>query len=70
MPETALENRITSQWGEIGFQGKNPETDFRGMGMITTVFSVLVCFHCSYEQKLCACQVHHRLLLKATKQLC
>lgn len=33
MPETALENRITSQWGEIGFQGKNPETDFRGMGM-------------------------------------
>jgi hypothetical protein len=38
MPDTALENRITSQWGEIGFQGKNPETDFRGMGMI--VFSL------------------------------
>ncbi|CAB4025064.1 Hypothetical predicted protein [Paramuricea clavata] len=34
MPDTALENRITSQWGEIGFQGKNPETDFRGMGIL------------------------------------
>lgn len=33
MPDTALENRITSQWGDIGFQGKNPATDFRGMGM-------------------------------------
>ena len=41
MPDTTLENRISSQWGEIGFQGKNPETDFRGMGM--SVFSA--CFY-------------------------
>jgi hypothetical protein len=44
MPDTALENRISSQWGDIGFQGKNPATDFRGMGMsvFSLVFSVLV----------------------------
>ncbi|XP_032231955.2 ELMO domain-containing protein 2 isoform X1 [Nematostella vectensis] len=34
MPGTKLENRITSQWGDIGFQGKDPMTDFRGMGML------------------------------------
>ena len=26
--------RISKQWGEIGFQGKDPKTDFRGMGML------------------------------------
>lgn len=34
MPDTKLENRISSQWSDIGFQGKNPQTDFRGMGML------------------------------------
>jgi len=34
MPDTNLEDRITNQWGEIGFQGKDPMTDFRGMGML------------------------------------
>ncbi|XP_028404052.1 ELMO domain-containing protein 1-like [Dendronephthya gigantea] len=34
MPSTTLESRISSQWGEIGFQGKNPQTDFRGMGIL------------------------------------
>lgn len=29
-----LEARHTSRWGEIGFQGKNPATDFRGMGVL------------------------------------
>ncbi|KAG2172022.1 hypothetical protein INT43_001499 [Umbelopsis isabellina] len=33
MPDTALEGRITRQWGQIGFQGSDPATDFRGMGM-------------------------------------
>ncbi|XP_062379147.1 ELMO domain-containing protein 2 [Sardina pilchardus] len=34
MPSTKLESRITKQWGDIGFQGDDPKTDFRGMGML------------------------------------
>lgn len=34
MPDTALEARISKQWGEIGFQGDDPKTDFRGMGLL------------------------------------
>ena len=33
-PETKLESRISKQWTEIGFQGDDPMTDFRGMGML------------------------------------
>ncbi|KAI9278463.1 ELMO/CED-12 family-domain-containing protein [Phascolomyces articulosus] len=33
MPETELESRLTQQWAEIGFQGNDPATDFRGMGL-------------------------------------
>ncbi|CDH52820.1 elmo domain-containing protein 2 [Lichtheimia corymbifera JMRC:FSU:9682] len=33
MPDTELEARMTRQWGEIGFQGNDPATDFRGMGL-------------------------------------
>lgn len=29
-----LESHITKRWTEIGFQGSNPATDFRGMGML------------------------------------
>lgn len=34
MPSTKLESRVTKQWGDIGFQGDDPKTDFRGMGML------------------------------------
>ncbi|XP_038063357.1 ELMO domain-containing protein 2-like [Patiria miniata] len=34
MPDTQLEGRISKQWGTIGFQGDDPATDFRGMGML------------------------------------
>lgn len=34
MPETKLEVRVTKQWQEIGFQGDDPSTDFRGMGVL------------------------------------
>lgn len=33
-PHDKLEGRYTKQWTEIGFQGKDPATDFRGMGML------------------------------------
>ncbi|KAF7223609.1 ELMO domain-containing protein 2 [Nothobranchius furzeri] len=34
MPGAKLESRITKQWGDIGFQGDDPKTDFRGMGLL------------------------------------
>ncbi|KAG5679553.1 hypothetical protein PVAND_009113 [Polypedilum vanderplanki] len=34
MPNIPLENRITKQWQQIGFQGDDPSTDFRGMGIL------------------------------------
>lgn len=34
MPDVPLEGRITKQWQDIGFQGEDPKTDFRGMGML------------------------------------
>ncbi|KAG0198307.1 hypothetical protein BGX28_008260 [Mortierella sp. GBA30] len=33
-PHEKLSGRYTKQWTEIGFQGKDPATDFRGMGML------------------------------------
>lgn len=27
-------NFVSEEWGELGFQGKDPTTDFRGMGML------------------------------------
>ncbi|KAL7889424.1 hypothetical protein AOLI_G00016820 [Acnodon oligacanthus] len=37
MPSVKLDSRITKQWGDIGFQGDDPKTDFRGMGMLGLV---------------------------------
>ncbi|XP_033942393.1 ELMO domain-containing protein 2 [Pseudochaenichthys georgianus] len=34
MPTVKLDSRITKQWGDIGFQGDDPKTDFRGMGLL------------------------------------
>jgi hypothetical protein len=33
-PDIPLESRITKQWQDIGFQGDDPSTDFRGMGIL------------------------------------
>ncbi|XP_044727069.1 ELMO domain-containing protein 2 [Chrysoperla carnea] len=33
-PDEELENRISKQWQDIGFQGDDPKTDFRGMGIL------------------------------------
>nr|CAG4641917.1 EOG090X0AMT [Eurycercus lamellatus] len=34
MPGRVLETRVTSSWQDMGFQGDDPKTDFRGMGML------------------------------------
>ncbi|VVD01826.1 unnamed protein product [Leptidea sinapis] len=33
-PNELLEGRVTKQWQTIGFQGDDPKTDFRGMGLL------------------------------------
>lgn len=33
-PDDRLECRVTKQWQDIGFQGDDPKTDFRGMGTL------------------------------------
>ncbi|KAK9504453.1 hypothetical protein O3M35_010779 [Rhynocoris fuscipes] len=33
-PDVPLESRISRQWTDIGFQGDDPKTDFRGMGLL------------------------------------
>ncbi|KAL6072968.1 ELMO domain-containing protein 1 [Balamuthia mandrillaris] len=33
-PDVKLENRISAQWKRMGFQGTDPATDFRGMGLL------------------------------------
>ncbi|KAL3990113.1 ELMO/CED-12 family protein [Acanthocheilonema viteae] len=35
MPKEDLEARLTDQWQKIGFQGRDPATDFRGMGILS-----------------------------------
>ncbi|KAF2885522.1 hypothetical protein ILUMI_20672 [Ignelater luminosus] len=34
MPFEPLESRVSRQWQDIGFQGDDPKTDFRGMGLL------------------------------------
>jgi hypothetical protein len=34
MPHQELTGMISTQWQEIGFQGRDPSTDFRGMGLL------------------------------------
>jgi hypothetical protein len=33
-PEIRRSSRYTDEWNELGFQGNNPATDFRGMGIL------------------------------------
>ena len=33
-PDRELTSRLSNDWGDIGFQGEDPKTDFRGMGML------------------------------------
>jgi len=33
-PDVQLESRVSEQWKKMGFQGTDPATDFRGMGLL------------------------------------
>ena len=50
MPGSQLEARYTKQWQEIGFQGKDPATDFRGMGVLG-----LYCLQYPHDPCVCVC---------------
>ncbi|XP_031520113.1 ELMO domain-containing protein 2 isoform X2 [Papio anubis] len=42
MPTKKLNARISKQWAEIGFQGDDPKTDFRGMGILGLINLVIM----------------------------
>eukprot|EP00299_Pterocystis_sp_00344_P014142 c6993_g1_i1.p1 GENE.c6993_g1_i1~~c6993_g1_i1.p1 ORF type:complete len:231 (-),score=53.17 c6993_g1_i1:41-733(-) len=42
-PSTPLASRISHQWGDIGFQGNDPITDFRGMGILSLYCLLFYC---------------------------
>jgi hypothetical protein len=40
--EDVLDSKISKRWSDIGFQGTDPSTDFRGMGLLGLVNLQLV----------------------------
>ncbi|XP_061686143.1 ELMO domain-containing protein 2 [Syngnathoides biaculeatus] len=59
MPSVELESRVTKQWGDIGFQGDDPKTDFRGMGMLGLVNLLFFSEHYTQEARLVLSHANH-----------
>ncbi|KAL1023767.1 hypothetical protein UPYG_G00045850 [Umbra pygmaea] len=59
MPDTKLESRVTKQWGDIGFQGDDPKTDFRGMGMLGLTNLVFFSEHYTQEARQVLSHANH-----------
>ncbi|XP_029016778.1 ELMO domain-containing protein 2 [Betta splendens] len=59
MPTVKLESRITKQWGDIGFQGDDPKTDFRGMGMLGLINLVFFSEHYTEEARQVLSHANH-----------
>ncbi|NXX46403.1 ELMD2 protein, partial [Tricholaema leucomelas] len=51
MPHENLKARISKQWCDIGFQGDDPKTDFRGMGLLGLVNLVYFSKHYTDEAR-------------------
>ncbi|KAB0406123.1 hypothetical protein E2I00_000038, partial [Balaenoptera physalus] len=49
MPTKKLKARISKQWADIGFQGDDPKTDFRGMGVLGLINLVYFSEHYTSE---------------------
>lgn len=62
MPKEELENRFSTQWQKIGFQGKDPSTDFRAMGLLA--LDNLYYFAEKYNENA------QRILKASNKQVC
>ncbi|XP_061626851.1 ELMO domain-containing protein 2 [Phyllopteryx taeniolatus] len=59
MPNVKLESRVTKQWGDIGFQGDDPKTDFRGMGMLGLINLLFFSEHYTQEARLVLSHANH-----------
>ncbi|XP_077984268.1 ELMO domain-containing protein 2-like [Glandiceps talaboti] len=59
MPNNKLESRISKQWSDIGFQGDDPKTDFRGMGMLGLHNLVFFASHFNTEARQTLSHSHH-----------
>ncbi|WAQ99554.1 ELMD2-like protein [Mya arenaria] len=55
----ALTSRISSQWTQIGFQGNDPMTDFRGMGLLGLEQLLYFCTKYGNEAKAMLSRSHH-----------
>ena len=53
-PNSSLSGRISEDWKGIGFQGKDPATDFRGMGILGLRQLVEFCGSCEGKIMFCA----------------
>jgi hypothetical protein len=45
MGERQIKDRISNEWQEIGFQGSDPATDFRGAGYLGLKQLLSICEH-------------------------
>ncbi|XP_019717650.1 ELMO domain-containing protein 2 [Hippocampus comes] len=59
MPSVTLESRVTKQWGDIGFQGDDPKTDFRGMGVLGLTNLLFFSEHYTQEARLVLSHANH-----------
>uniref|UniRef100_A0A3Q2QDB4 ELMO/CED-12 domain containing 2 n=1 Tax=Fundulus heteroclitus TaxID=8078 RepID=A0A3Q2QDB4_FUNHE len=59
MPTVELESRVTKQWGDIGFQGDDPKTDFRGMGLLGLINLVFFSENYSAEARQVLSHANH-----------
>lgn len=59
MPTEQLQSRISKQWADIGFQGDDPKTDFRGMGLLGLVNLVYFSENYTSEARHILSRSHH-----------
>lgn len=54
-----LKSRVSPQWKEIGFQGEDPATDFRGMGILGLQCLLYLAEHCTDIARHLLIHSHH-----------
>ena len=74
-PEEELTNRISKQWTEIGFQGDDPMTDFRGYGATRTSESHVsllnpLAFTLHLFMSVAGCKIHFLGIFLVYKVIC
>ena len=49
-PGQAISSRVSKEWIEIGFQGADPATDFRGAGVLGLRQLLSICTEARYKE--------------------